>query len=413
MKKITRRRIFIAASFGNILEFYDFSTYGLMMSVMAPLFFPATDPINSLLMACGVFSVSFIVRPLGGLIFGYIGDRYGGKTSFSFSLIFMALSTCLIGLLPIYEEVGILSPTLLIVCRIIQGLCLGGEFTGSLIYASEHINKKNSHPAFITGCITAAAVSGWFLSSLISYISITANLPFASWRLPFLLGAGVGLVGFYVRRSLPDSILNIPKNNFDAVSLIKSEIPTVFSIASIGVVMGALFYGFHIFPNSYLPTKFATITQSQALTYTGFGIGIYMLFLPVFGWASDKIGHLKFMSFFSTLTALFSTFILSWILSGDTNLILGAEFLASLILAGYMAPATYVMTQSFPTGFRYRLASLSYNLGASIVGGLTPGILVFLASKYPSIYIPGLFISVCGIAGILSSRYLKRKFASA
>ncbi len=410
MKQILNFRIFLAASFGNILEFYDFSTYGLMMSVMAPLFFPASDPMMSLLMACGAFSASFIVRPLGGLVFGYIGDQYGGKASFSLSLILMALSTSAIGLLPVYDDIGIVSPLLLILCRVIQGICIGGEFSSSLIYASEHFNRKQSHPAFITGCITAAGVSGWFLSSLIGYLSIESSLPFASWRLPFLLGSCVGFFGFYVRQSLPDTVLTKPKdlNNF---KIIKTEIPGILSIASIGIVMGILFYGFHIFPSSYLPTKFPSISHSQVLQYTSFGIGIYMLFLPLSGWISDKLGHLRVMKIFSYLTILVASLIFSFILSGVPKLILCAEFLASFILAGYMAPATYIMTQSFSDGIRYRLVSLSYNLGASLVGGLTPSILLFFISSYGSFYLPGLFIAACGIAGVLSSHYFEKRFA--
>ena len=411
MKKSLNFRVFLASSMGNTLEFYDFSTYGLMMSVMAPLFFPAKDPMNSLLIACAVFAISFIVRPLGGIFFGYIGDKYGGKNSFSLSLILMALSTSAIGFLPVYEDVGILSPILLIVCRLIQGLCIGGEFSGSLIYASEHFDKSNTKPAFITGCITAAGVSGWFLSSLVCYLSLEIALPFSSWRLPFLLGSIVGFIGYYVRRSLPNASIS-PHQKLKITLSLKKETPTILSVAGIGAVMGGLFYGFHIFPNTYLPTHFQSISQSQALQYTCFGIGVYMVFLPISGWISDKVGHLKFMKFFSVLTFILASLIFSLILSESPKLILLAEFLASIILAGYMAPATYVMTQSFASGIRYRLASFSYNLGASVIGGLTPSILLILSTHSESNYLPGLFISSCGVIGIFSSSYLRKKLHS-
>lgn len=193
-------KIFLSASFGNILEFYDFATYGFLIPIMAPLFFPAENPITSLLMASGAFAISFLARPIGGILFGYIGDFYGRKVAFSLSLIVMAMATTLIGILPTYEKIGLLSPFLLIFCRLVQGLCLGGEFSGSLIFATEHLSQQRHGSAFVTGTITSAGVGGWFLSSIVCTVTSNLSQPY-SWRIPFLLGAVVGVLGYYIRRS--------------------------------------------------------------------------------------------------------------------------------------------------------------------------------------------------------------------
>lgn len=401
-------RVFMSTSIGNVLEFYDFATYGFLIPIMAPLFFPTSNPINSLLLAFSVFAISFIVRPVGGIIFGYIGDTYGRKKAFSSSLILMASATSIIGVLPVYEKIGILSPILLILCRLMQGLCLGGEFSGSLIFASEHIIRASAkRPSFITACITAAGVSGWFLSSLICSLCININLFSLSWRIPFLLGSTVGIVGYYIRRSLPDSPVELNRS-VNIWAIIKSEWLTVISIASIGALMGGIFYGIQIFPNSFLPTHFPFISHVTALRCTTFGIGVYMVFLPFMGYVADIIGHTKLMKLFCYLSIFLSFPILFLLFSGDVAFILLAEFLASFTLAGFMAPATFVMTQNFLPVVRYRLVSFSYNLGASLIGGLTPIMFLFLLENIKSFYAPGIYIIICSLFGLYASYYLEK-----
>lgn len=369
-------KIFLSSSLGNVLEFYDFATYGFLIPIMAPLFFPAENPINSLLMACGAFAISFLARPIGGFLFGYIGDKYGRKITFSLSLIFMAIATTLIGILPTYNQVGILAPLLLVSCRLVQGLCMGGEFSGSLIFATEHLNQQSRNGALITGSITSAGVGGWFLSSIICTFCVNLGQSY-SWRIPFLVGAVVGIIGYYIRCSTPESpvqLLTPPENLWKTL---KSEWLTAGSIAGIGALMGGLFYGLHIFPSSFLPAHFPSISHAQALECTSIGIGVYMVFLPFMGWFADHIGLTKCMQLFTFLTILLSYPIIFLLMSGSFFFIIISEILTSILLAGFMAPATFVMAQSFLPSFRHRLVSFSYNLGASLLGGLTPGIFLF------------------------------------
>lgn len=405
--KFIKSNVFISASIGNILEFYDFATYGFLMPVMAPLFFPSSNPITSLLLAFGVFAVSFIVRPLGGIIFGYMGDIYGRKIAFSLSLIFMAATTTIIGLLPTYEVAGIIAPCVLILCRLVQGICLGGEFSGSLIYASEHARQREHNSAFVTASVTAAGVSGWFLSSLVCSSALNLELAFSSWRIPFLLGSFVGIVGYYIRRSLPESPVLL-SNSSNIWQIAKSERYTMMSIASIGVLMGGLFYGLHIFPNSYLPTNYFYISKVTALHCTSVGIGAYMVLLPPMGLIADKIGHIKHMKIFSFLTVLLSYPIIYLMMSGQIGYILISEIMGSFILAGFMASATFVMTLHFLPSVRYRLVSLSYNIGASLIGGFTPGIFLFLIEHYHSASGLAIFLLLCGLAGFVASYHFGR-----
>jgi len=403
--KLLSSNVFLSSAIGNTLEFYDFATYGFLMPIMAPLFFPATNPINSLLMACGVFAISFLARPIGGLVFGYIGDIYGRKIAFSYSLILMAITTALIGILPTYEKVGVLSPLLLICCRIMQGFCMGGEFSGSLIFAGEHMSQYYRGSAFITSSITAAGVGGWFLSSVVCSFSLSLNLHSLSWRIPFLLGAIVGIIGYYVR-STPESPVPLLGSFTCTWKIGKIGWLTAASVAGIGSLMGGIFYGLHIFPNSFLPAHFPSISHVRALQCTTIGIAAYMIFLPLIGWLSDYIKHTKIMQLFAFLTIIFSYPIIILLMTGNFFSIILSEILASFVLAGFMAPATYVMSQSFIPSIRYRLVSLSYNLGACLVGGLTPGIFLFLTENLNYLYGPGAYLAICGSIGLASSYFL-------
>jgi MFS family permease len=190
---------------------------------------------------------------------------------------------------------------------------------------------------------------------------------------------------------------------------LKSGWLTAFSIAGIGALMGGLFYGLHIFPNSFLPTHFPSISHAQALKYTSIGIGIYMFFLPLMGWVADRISHTKCMQLFAFLTILLSYPIIYFLMSGKVFYIILSEALASILLAGFMAPATFVMAQSFLPSFRHRLVSFSYNLGASLIGGLTPIVFLFLTETLNLLYGPGIFIALCGVIGLFSSYCLGRK----
>lgn len=401
-------KIFLASSVGNVLEFYDFATYGFLMPVMAHLFFPAENSFSSLLMSCGAFAISFLARPAGGLLFGYIGDFYGRKIAFSSSLILMAIATTAIGALPTYQEIGLLAPIALILCRLVQGLCLGGEFSGSLIFATEHFRHKKYGACFITGTITSAGVGGWFLSSLICTVSTKLPHPY-SWRVPFLLGSIVGVLGYYIRRAISEPPIKLQPASKSLQKVIKLERVTALSIVGIGILMGGIFYGIHIFPNGFLPTHFPSISHVQALMYTSIGIGVYMLSLPFMGILADCTSPTKCMKFFAFLTILLAYPIIHFLISGEAFSIIISETLASVILAGFMAPATAVMSQSFLPSFRHRMVSFNYNVGASLVGGFTPMIFLLLTENLKLLYGPSLYIAFCGIIGCLSSYYLGKK----
>ena len=162
---MNNKKVFFAGVLGNVIEFYDFTLFGFFAPLIARLFFPSFDPRTALLLTLAIFSVSFLMRPIGGILFGHIGDRYGRKFALSLSILLMAIPTAAIGLLPAYEEIGIWASLMLLVCRLLQGISAGGEYNGAFILLIEHGRKENA------GFIGSLVVSSCALGALLAVFS--------------------------------------------------------------------------------------------------------------------------------------------------------------------------------------------------------------------------------------------------
>ncbi|WP_039455600.1 MFS transporter [Candidatus Jidaibacter acanthamoebae] len=410
-----KNKVLIALSVGNILEFYDFALYGLLAPKIAILFFPNNSDLISLILTFSIFTIGFIARPFGALLFGYIGDRYGRSLSLSYSLLLMGIITCLIGILPTYNEIGILAPLFLCILRILQGICMGGEFSGSLILVSELLSNKK-HKALYTSVCSAAGVSGWLLAAFIVFISNQFNYISYSWRLPFILSGSTAFVGYFIRQSLnnTEKVLSNLKtkqyNKFSITSLLSQSILPFLIMVCIGGCMGIIFYGQFIFQNTFL-TSILKVNTNLALLAIMIGISSYMVFLPIFGWLSDKIGHSNTMMFSAISIMLLSYPIYNCFITKDYIKIILAEVLSGAILALFMGPATYVMTTLFHIRMRYTGVSFGYNVGASLFGGITPTISMLLYQLNLNPMDPFLYLAFAGVLGIFGT-YLYQKLGN-
>jgi MHS family proline/betaine transporter-like MFS transporter len=197
----------LAGAIGNVLEWYDFALFGYFASVLSRLFFPSSDPSLSLIATFGVFAVGFLARPLGALLFGYWGDTRGRRAALAWSIILMAFPTCLVGLLPTYAQIGLAAPLTLTALRFLQGLSVGGEFTGSVTFLVEH--AAPTERGYIGSWAGFSAQIGALLGSGVGALA-TASLSSEAleqwgWRIPFVAGSVIALVGWYLRRRIPES----------------------------------------------------------------------------------------------------------------------------------------------------------------------------------------------------------------
>lgn len=399
------QHIYFSAGIGNILEFYDFALFGFYAQVFSTLYFPLKDPLNALLLSFTVFAVGFLCRPLGAIIFGWLADKFSRKMSLSYSLIGIGFATLGIAVLPPYESWGIFSPLCLAFFRIVQGISIGGEWSNSLVLVSEHLKKyRASHPAFVTGTVTAMGVLGWFLASFLCSIFRTEGWSLFSWRLPFAFGSLVALIGYYIRKKIDDPFEGLKKETFSIVKSFfcilqyKKAGLKVFSIAAL---MGVIFYGQFIFNNSFLP-KVTALSSQTVSRLVSLGIFCYMVFLPVVGWLSDRFGHKITMIGAASGCTLCGPLIFYLQFSGGFSRIILTQISSAFFLAMLMAPGTYVLSTAFPTRIRSLGVSISYNLGATLFGGLTPTLYLLFYKHTGSLQgMPLFFSSIALLCGIV------------
>lgn len=201
------RKVLLAGMIGNGLEWYDYALYAYMVTLISKLFFPAGNEAVHLLATLGIFAVGFIARPFGGILFGMVGDKFGRRTALVAAIFLMAFPTGCIGLLPTYEQVGILAPLLLVLLRVMQGLSLGGAFSGTVIFLVEH--SPPARRGLVGSTSLASLAVGFLLGSLVvmlMQVSLSeAQFESWGWRIPFLLGVPIGFIGLYIRNHTEES----------------------------------------------------------------------------------------------------------------------------------------------------------------------------------------------------------------
>lgn len=373
------RKVAAATIVGSMLEWYDFYLYATMASIVfSKIFFDRSDPTTASLQAFATFAIGFVARPIGGIFFGYLGDRFGRKRMLFITFCLMGLCTTAIGLIPGYATIGVWAPLLLVLIRIIQGLGAGAELAGAAVTSYEH---AADHRKGRQGAWPALGLNlGLLLSSLTVYLLTMRGDAFllaGGWRIPFILSFLLVLVGIWVRRSLPET----PEySQFEQQQRVRKPIRELFSaqLRGLGVVFfvavgyNAISYIFKTFSLAYL-TQFKGVSANVTSLSVTLASLVAILTVPLFGWLCDRFSSRQVLLVGGLLSALFAYPFLALLASGQNSAIYVALVIGTGVLAPMMfAPQGSFLSRQFPVQSRSTGVGTGREIGTALAGGLAP-----------------------------------------
>lgn len=408
------RKVVISGMIGNGLEWYDYALYAQFAPIIAQHFFPDSEIRDILTFA--VFAAGFIVRPLGGVIFGAIGDRLGRRLALVIGILTMAIPTAAIGMLPGYQTIGIAAPIILTIIRLIQGFSLGGEFSGCIAYIVEHapMEKRGlaGSASFVSMCM--GMLFGLVTANAFSYFMPKEQLVDWGWRIPFIAGLFIGGVGLYIRSHLSESPLY--KLAKETGGLSKSPLretvtkywQELFVAIGIYITVTAPFYTSTVFIENFMKSLGYNETQASL---TGSIILITLIIgFPISAAISDRIGR-KPVLLFSTIALIALIYPIFLMLgSMDYKIALFSQILFASIVACYMGPIPTLLVEIFPTRVRFTGVALSYNLSAAIFGGSAPMVGMMLMKFTGNKYAMSYYLIALALVSLFALKYYKETY---
>jgi MHS family proline/betaine transporter-like MFS transporter len=411
------KKVIFSGMIGNGLEWYDYALYAYMVTTISKLFFPAGDETLNLLATLGIFAVGFIARPFGGVLFGIIGDKFGRRTALVASIFLMAFPTGCIGLLPTYEQIGILAPLLLIVLRMLQGLSLGGAFSGTVIFLVEHAppNKRG----LISSVSLVSLVIGVLLGSLVvmlMQVSLSdAQFESWGWRVPFLLGVPFGFVGLYIRNHVEESPIYEEAKQNDALS--KTPVRDVLTGEWRHVLQTIGIYISLVMPFYLVTAYFITFTENtlgrsrtEALLLNVMVMLILLVLSPLSAALSDRIGRRKLLMSAAAAFLLLSYPLFSLLLMKDLNSIILGHIFFAVLVSIYTAPVMPVLVEIFPTRVRYTGMALSYNISAAVFGGTAPLVAQWLINQTGDVHSIAYYVMACAVISLTALFFYRDRY---
>lgn len=409
-----KRSIVVAGAVGTLIEFYDYGIYGFVAVFIATKFFDATDPVTALLLTFVTFALTFIIRPIGGILFGHLGDRIGRLPVLAITIITMALATTAIGLLPTYEAVGILAPMLLVLCRLVQGLSAGGETSGAGAYLAE--NSPNARRGLLTSSGQIGGLGGALLaSSIVAILTATLGNDFMNawgWRLPFLFALPLGLIGLWIRLRLEETpqFKEMKSDGKVArapiVEVVANQWRALLQAFGLSVLLQGAYYVIYIYMATYLRTS-AGLSSTETFWSTTITLAVSVCAIPFFAALSDKVGRKPM--WIGTSLAMVILIYPAFALINSGNVAVGMVALAVLGLPQSCAMALSLATlaELFPARVRYSGMALGFNLGAAIAGGTAPLICIWLIEISGNNFAPSWYLFLVAAIGLGTAFTLK------
>ncbi|MFA6035323.1 MAG: MFS transporter, partial [Myxococcota bacterium] len=396
-----------ASIIGNVLEWYDFAIFGYLVPVISAQFFPSEDKLAGMINTFGVFAIGYIIRPVGGIIYGQIGDRYGRKKALIASVMMMAIPTTLVGCLPTHAQVGILAPILLLVLRILQGFSVGGELIGSISYLVEVAPPERR--GYLGSWSLFSAVSGILMGSIAGFflnaILTKEQLFVWGWRLPFFAGVIIGLTGAWMRRSMVESPEFLKANVSGLVD--KSpflqalrEAPwRIVQVMLLNMVMGTGLYMLFLWMPTYLleilhpPVRHALLINSVTMA-------LLICIMPLAGKLSDRVGRRPVLlgAAVGMGVTVYPLFLL--IDKGDPLMILAAQGVFAVWVGALYGVMPATMGELFPVNIRYSAMGLGYNVAFALFCGTAPMVSTYLIKVTGSLTAPAIYLMTLVVVGL-------------
>ena len=383
------RRAATASFLGNFVEWFDYAAYGYLATIIALTFFPQTDAATGLLATFAVFALSFIVRPIGGLVWGHFGDKYGRRSALAWSILIMTVSTFCIGLLPGYNHIGLWAPALLLLIRLVQGFSASGEYAGASAFLAEYApqGKRGFYTSIVPASTAAGLLFGAVFVAALHALMTVENLHDWGWRLPFLLAAPFGLVGRYIRVSLQDSpkFLEMEKRLEAKECATHAPIRELLTVHRRAVVIGigvtclnaVAFYLLLSYMPTYLSTEMG-MSESDSFIASTVSLATYIGLIFLMGKMSDRFGR-KTMLVAASVLFLLLTFPLFGMLGNPSLVvILMIQIAFGAILAMNDGTLPCFLAEIFPTRVRFSGFAFSFNIANAVFGGTAPFIATWL-----------------------------------
>jgi MFS transporter, MHS family, proline/betaine transporter len=403
MSSTPTRRVIAAGMIGNVLEWYDFAIYGYFAAQIGRHFFPHEDAVAQLLSAFGVLAVGYLIRPIGGVLIGHIGDCFGRRAALTFSVAAMAIPTFLIGLLPGYGSIGLLAPIGLIVLRIFQGLSVGGEYTSSMVFLVEHAPEgRRGLMGALVGCSTTggvllgSAVAAGFAASM-----SPAALDNWGWRIPFLLGLLVGVAGYILRQYVLDKAAAEKRRRAPIVETLHDHWRIVIGFIGLTLFAAVTYLLGFLYLVSWLQTADG-IPPARALEINSFSMMVMMVVVIAAGFLSDWFGR-KPLLLLSSILGCVGALPSFWLLNHPSALLAQLGQLGLVLTIGlYGGTLPAFLVEAAPPRVRCTAVALGYNLCLGVFGGLSPLVATWLIKRTGDEIAPAFLIMASAAVSLLT-----------
>jgi len=412
-------RAIVAASVGNLLEWYDFSVYALFAIYIAANFFPHQNPGLDLVKAFLVFGLGFVVRPLGAILIGIYGDRAGRKAGLTVTILIMAGGTFLIAIAPSYAAIGIGAPLLLLAGRILQGFSAGGEIGSATAFLVEHApaDKRGRYTAWLQGSMGMSNILGALVAFCVTALLSASQVASWGWRVPFLIGLLIVPIGIYLRRTLQET----PQFRADAerrrheravvrplAGVFRDHSRSLLVGMGISIPWAVAVYVLLIFM-PVLAQKAFGFTAAQAFGSSLIGNIVFVTGCFAFGALADRIGHIRVLTLGVILLLVGVLPLFRWLAASHSTTTLALVLSAfGVIVSSFTSVAPTALSSLFPTRVRSTGVSIVYNAAITIFGGFAPAILTWLGANAGSLFAPAWYVEFAAVPAIVAIPFLRR-----